>query len=301
MILTFRAVELGLDLGHVAELGRADRREVLRVREQHGPRVADPVVEADRGPPWSRPRSRGPCRNRQRHRLGSLLQRSSSVQACLGDLAHRRATNCHARAHAGHEASNERRHPRRPEVRSIVALQASHRAAAAWAAAAQTIAPAFVEATSFRPAILAASARACWTPSFGNDVRHAGGRAGLLARRRAARRSRRSETPSATSRSTCELAGPAQPRGRCLGAATPPRRSLAPRSSASIRRRLIHSVRRSGARSPDPRVPGKTTPSSPTSAVGRGTKPSGTTLGAVGREAGRPRRSSRRRRGRSSM
>ena len=42
------AVELGLDLGHVAELGRADRGEVLRVREQHGPRVADPVVEADR-------------------------------------------------------------------------------------------------------------------------------------------------------------------------------------------------------------------------------------------------------------
>ena len=40
-------VELGLELGHVAELGRAHRREVLRVREQDRPRVADPVVELD--------------------------------------------------------------------------------------------------------------------------------------------------------------------------------------------------------------------------------------------------------------
>ena len=48
MILTPSLVELGLDLRHVAELGRADRREVARVREEHGPRVADPVVELDR-------------------------------------------------------------------------------------------------------------------------------------------------------------------------------------------------------------------------------------------------------------
>ena len=41
-------LELGLDARHVAELRRADRREVLRVREQHRPRVADPVVELDR-------------------------------------------------------------------------------------------------------------------------------------------------------------------------------------------------------------------------------------------------------------
>jgi hypothetical protein len=41
-------LELGLDLGHVPELGRADWREVLRVREQHRPGVADPVVEAHR-------------------------------------------------------------------------------------------------------------------------------------------------------------------------------------------------------------------------------------------------------------
>jgi hypothetical protein len=40
-------VELGLDLRHVAELGGADRREVLRMREQDGPFVADPVVEFD--------------------------------------------------------------------------------------------------------------------------------------------------------------------------------------------------------------------------------------------------------------
>src|SRR6516162_6364400 len=40
-------VELGLDLGHVAELGGAHRREVLGMREQHHPFVADPLVEAD--------------------------------------------------------------------------------------------------------------------------------------------------------------------------------------------------------------------------------------------------------------
>ena len=41
-------VELGLQPGHVAELGRADRREVLRMREQDRPAVADPLVELDR-------------------------------------------------------------------------------------------------------------------------------------------------------------------------------------------------------------------------------------------------------------
>ena len=40
-------LELRLDPRHVAELGRAHRREVLRVREQHPPRVAEPLVEAD--------------------------------------------------------------------------------------------------------------------------------------------------------------------------------------------------------------------------------------------------------------
>jgi len=41
------AVELGLDLGHVTELGGTDRGEVLGVRKEHGPGVADPVVEAE--------------------------------------------------------------------------------------------------------------------------------------------------------------------------------------------------------------------------------------------------------------
>ena len=40
-------VELGLESGHVAELGGADRREVLRMREQDRPLVPDPFVEAD--------------------------------------------------------------------------------------------------------------------------------------------------------------------------------------------------------------------------------------------------------------
>ena len=40
-------VELRLDPGHVAELGGADRGEVLGVREQHRPAVADPLVELD--------------------------------------------------------------------------------------------------------------------------------------------------------------------------------------------------------------------------------------------------------------
>src|SRR5215467_12572746 len=40
-------VELRLDPGHVAKLGRAHWREVLGVREQDGPGIADPVVEAN--------------------------------------------------------------------------------------------------------------------------------------------------------------------------------------------------------------------------------------------------------------
>src|SRR5262245_36763496 len=40
-------VEGGLDPRHVAELGGADRREVLGMREQHGPGIADPLVKAD--------------------------------------------------------------------------------------------------------------------------------------------------------------------------------------------------------------------------------------------------------------
>src|SRR5688572_9199346 len=40
-------VKLGLDPRHVAELGSADRREVLGMREQHAPRVAEPFMKAD--------------------------------------------------------------------------------------------------------------------------------------------------------------------------------------------------------------------------------------------------------------
>jgi hypothetical protein len=40
-------VEFRLDPGHVAELGGADRGEVLGMREQHRPLVADPIVKAD--------------------------------------------------------------------------------------------------------------------------------------------------------------------------------------------------------------------------------------------------------------
>ncbi|PYQ18784.1 MAG: hypothetical protein DMF79_14145 [Acidobacteria bacterium] len=39
--------ELRLELGHVAELGGADRGEVLGVREQDGPPVSDPLVEVE--------------------------------------------------------------------------------------------------------------------------------------------------------------------------------------------------------------------------------------------------------------
>ena len=40
-------VELGLQPRHVAELGRADGREILGVGEQYGPGIAEPVVELD--------------------------------------------------------------------------------------------------------------------------------------------------------------------------------------------------------------------------------------------------------------
>jgi hypothetical protein len=41
-------VELGLDFGHVTELRRANRCEVLRVRKQHRSRIANPIVETHR-------------------------------------------------------------------------------------------------------------------------------------------------------------------------------------------------------------------------------------------------------------
>src|SRR6202022_845955 len=41
-------VELGLDARHVAQLGGAHRGEILWVREEDGPLIADPLVEVDR-------------------------------------------------------------------------------------------------------------------------------------------------------------------------------------------------------------------------------------------------------------
>ena len=40
-------VEFGLQLRHGAEFGGADRREILGVREQHGPIIAEPFMEVD--------------------------------------------------------------------------------------------------------------------------------------------------------------------------------------------------------------------------------------------------------------
>src|SRR5947207_5645198 len=40
-------LELWLYFRHVPELSRADRGEVLRMRKQNGPRVADPIMETD--------------------------------------------------------------------------------------------------------------------------------------------------------------------------------------------------------------------------------------------------------------
>ena len=48
MTFTLRLSNSGLQLGDAAELGRADRREVLGVREEHAPAVAEVVVEGDR-------------------------------------------------------------------------------------------------------------------------------------------------------------------------------------------------------------------------------------------------------------
>src|SRR5258708_3301408 len=39
--------ELGLDLRHVAELGRADRGKILGMGKQDRPLVADPLVKVD--------------------------------------------------------------------------------------------------------------------------------------------------------------------------------------------------------------------------------------------------------------
>src|SRR6266404_8816973 len=45
--LAVALVELGLQPGHVAELGRADRCEILWMREQDHPSIADPFMKVD--------------------------------------------------------------------------------------------------------------------------------------------------------------------------------------------------------------------------------------------------------------
>ena len=61
MIFTPRLSNSGLILRHVAEFGRADRREILGVREQHRPGIADPVVKMD-WPSVVSLRNQGRCR-----------------------------------------------------------------------------------------------------------------------------------------------------------------------------------------------------------------------------------------------
>src|SRR5215469_1990678 len=41
-------VEFRLEARHIAEFGGAYRREILGVRKQYAPRIADPFVKADR-------------------------------------------------------------------------------------------------------------------------------------------------------------------------------------------------------------------------------------------------------------
>ena len=41
------AVELGLESGNLAQLSRANRREIFRVAEEQAPLVTEPVMEAD--------------------------------------------------------------------------------------------------------------------------------------------------------------------------------------------------------------------------------------------------------------
>src|SRR2546427_6533101 len=68
-------VELRLEPGHVAELSRADRREVTRVREENGPAVADPVVKADRPSVVTAAKSGPGCPHLRR--IGFLMLRAA--------------------------------------------------------------------------------------------------------------------------------------------------------------------------------------------------------------------------------
>src|SRR5690606_31297737 len=69
-------VELGLELRHVAELGRANRGEILRMREEDRPAIPDPLVEVDAALCRVRREIRRDVSDMQSHRF--LLSRAYS-------------------------------------------------------------------------------------------------------------------------------------------------------------------------------------------------------------------------------
>ena len=73
------AVELRFDLRHIAELGRAHRCEVLRMREEHRPGVADPVVEPNLALRRLRRKVRRRVVDRQSHFPPFLWSRSPAL------------------------------------------------------------------------------------------------------------------------------------------------------------------------------------------------------------------------------
>src|SRR6516225_9049676 len=129
--LDLALVELGLDFGHVAELRRANRCEVLRVRKQHRPRIADPIVETHRTFSCLRFKIRSGIANLQGHRSSPL-----DVMCCLfpGWIARRAlpaaspgvvaALDALRLAHAGHQ-----RHYRRTPSRAATTWNKYPRAA----------------------------------------------------------------------------------------------------------------------------------------------------------------------------
>src|SRR5262249_56804094 len=67
-------IELGFDLGHVAELGGANGREVLGMREQHRPGIPNPIVELDGASGGLRLKIRRCVSDAKCHRRSPLLQ-----------------------------------------------------------------------------------------------------------------------------------------------------------------------------------------------------------------------------------
>jgi hypothetical protein len=81
---TVALVELVLETGYGAELGGTDRREILRMRKQDRPSVADPLVEVD-----------GPLiRNVIVILLEGLYAFDERVSRMFSGLMSRRTTSC---------------------------------------------------------------------------------------------------------------------------------------------------------------------------------------------------------------